>query len=181
MPIYLLSLIESEEDRISLSALYEKYKNYLYVIALDMSNDVETADEALSETFVAVISVYERIRDYEPDHMRYYLRAVLKNKTRDIINFKSKTISYHADMNDDIKGLEDIDFDSLGQNILVSAMLQIKEEYREILIFRYVDEMDFFDISSLLNISMENVRKRLSRARIALKNKIEEMEACNEC
>lgn len=177
MPIYLLSLIESEEDRISLSLLYERYKKYLYAIAMDISRDVETADEALSETFVAVISVYERIRDYETEHMKYFLRAVLRNKTLDIVNKRKNTLQYRTDLKDEIAGAEDISFDSFTRNDLVSAMLSIKDEYREILILRYVDEMEFDDIAKLLNISPENARQRLSRARIVMKKK---MEAIND-
>lgn len=174
MPIFLLSLIESEEDKISLSRIYEKYKKYLYAIALDMSNDTEIAEEALSETFLAVISVYENIKAYDSVRMKYFLRTVLRNKTIDIIRFKSKSFQYRSDLNGEIIGEADVDFDEFEQSQLVSAMISIKDEYREVLILRYVDEMDCSDISKLLNISFENTRKRIYRAKVALKNKLDE-------
>lgn len=137
MPIFLLSLIESEEDKISLSRIYEKYKKYLYAIALDMSNDTEIAEEALSETFLAVISVYENIKAYDSVRMKYFLRTVLRNKTIDIIRFKSKSFQYRSDLNGEIVGEADVEFE-FEQSQLVSAMISIKDEYREVLILRYV-------------------------------------------
>ncbi len=86
-------------------------------------------------------------------------------------------LQYRTNLKDEIAGAEDISFDSFTRNELVSAMLSIKDEYREILILRYVDEMEFDDISKLLNISPENARQRLSRARIVMKKK---MEAIND-
>ena len=106
--------------------------------------------------------------------MKYFLRTVLRNKTIDIIRFKSKSFQYRLDLNGEIIGEADVDFEEFEQSQLVSAMISIKDEYREVLILRYVDEMDCSDISKLLNISFENTRKRIYRAKVALKNKLDE-------
>lgn len=173
MPIYLLNLIESEEDRISISSLYEDYKKYLYAIAFDMSKSTEIADEALSETFISVISVYEKIRDFSPVQMKSFLRIIIRNETIDLIKERNKIIEYSADYDVDLIPDEEMHFAEYSQKELISAMTKIKDAYREILIMCYVDEIDLFDISKLLNISYENAKKRLQRARTALRKNLE--------
>lgn len=173
MPIYLLNLIESEEDRINLSKLYEDYKKYLYAIAFDMSKSTEIADEALSETFISVISVYEKIRDFSPVQMKSFLRIIIRNETIDLIKERNKIIEYSADYDVDLISDEEMHFAEYSQKELISAMTKIKDAYREILIMCYVDEIDLSDISKLLNISYENAKKRLQRARTALRKNLE--------
>lgn len=173
MPIYLLNLIESEEDRISLAKIYEDYKKYLFAIALDISNDAEIAEEALSETFVAVITVYEKVKYYGADQLRYFLRTVLKNKTVDLLRFKSKLIEFRTDLDENIPVEDDVYFDGVDPKTLAKALMSIKEEFREILILKYVDEMEYTDIAKILNLSYEAAKKRVFRARTALKERLE--------
>lgn len=174
MPIFLLDLIESEEDKLSISQLYEKYKNYMFAIALDMSGDPEIAADSLQESFISIISIYDSIRDYNSLQMKAYLRAVIRSRTLNIIRFNSRVIEYETEF-DENTFCEDINYELISSDDLADAILSIKPEYREILLLKYVNQMKLFDIAKTLDISHENAKKRLLRAKNSLRIKLEAM------
>lgn len=174
MPLFLLDLIESEEDKLSISQLYEKYKNYMFAIALDMSGDPEIAADSLQESFIAIISIYNNIRNYNSLQMKAYLRAVIRSRTLNIIRFNSRLIEYESEF-DENTFCEDINSELISSDDLADAILSIKPEYREILLLKYVNQMRLLDIAKTLDISHENAKKRLLRAKISLRTKLEAM------
>lgn len=174
MPIFLLDLIESEEDKLSISQLYEKYKNYMFAISLDISGDPEIAADALQESFISIISIYDSIRDYNSLQMKAYLRAVIRSRTLNIIRFNSRLIEYESEF-DENTFCEDINSELISSDDLADAILSIKPEYREILLLKYVNQMKLLDIAKTLDISHENAKKRLLRAKNSLRIKLEAM------
>ncbi len=60
------------------------------------------------------------------------------------------------------------------QDILQQAIMELKEDYRVILIFRDIKHYAYEEIAEILEISLGTVKSRLSRARLALKKVLEQ-------
>lgn len=63
--------------------------------------------------------------------------------------------------------------ETVGQ--VQAALAALSEEHREILILREMEDFEYEEISSALQINVGTVRSRLHRARQALKEKLEEI------
>ena len=57
---------------------------------------------------------------------------------------------------------------------MISAIKDLKDEYRDVLMLRYVYGYSINEISALLKINSDNVYKRIQRARKALAKNLEE-------
>ncbi len=60
------------------------------------------------------------------------------------------------------------------QDILQQAIMELKEDYRVILVFRDIKHYAYEEIAEILEISLGTVKSRLSRARLALKKVLEQ-------
>ena len=58
------------------------------------------------------------------------------------------------------------------RTLVRSALQKLQEDYREILILKYCDELSYHDISRKLNMTESAVQSKLHRARILLKKEI---------
>ncbi len=58
----------------------------------------------------------------------------------------------------------------LDDEKLKSALSEIADPYREALVLRFVDELDYGEVAAVAGVSEQNARARVSRARIAMKS-----------
>ena len=144
------------------SILVEKYMKTVYKTALSCCRNAFDAEDVTQETFCALYATDTRFKDDE--HVRKWLIRVAVNKSRDLWRSPWKK---HASLTDE--GLELSAPFSEEESELRSCLEKLPQKYRIVIHLNYYEGYDSHEIADILQISEQAVRKRLSRARMKLK------------
>lgn len=157
---------------------YEEHARGILRHAYFKVKDKEAAEDMVQETF---FKAWRNIVDEEGEikNIRAFLYKILNNTIIDYYRTKKETYSLEQSFeenenlaieeNTDEKRLDD-EMDNLK---LKKYLSEIKEEYREILIMKYMDDLSINEISKITNRSPVNVRVTIHRALLSLKKRYE--------
>ena len=88
--IYLL-LIDTEEEKRKFALVYEKYRHYMFHIALKILNDLGiNLLNAVHEAFIKLTKNMDKIGDVETLKTERYLYTIVKNTAIDIYRQKKR-------------------------------------------------------------------------------------------
>lgn len=141
----------------------------------------EIAEDLTQETFFKAWRYIADGKSGEIKNFKAFLYKILNNTIIDFYRTKRDIYSlediFKENKESDILNLEydkkeTIDKE-LDQEELYKYLSELKDEYREILIMRYIDDLSINEISKVLNKSNGNIRIIIYRALKALKNKYE--------
>ena len=137
-------------------------KNSMYALAIGILKNEADAEDAIQN---ALLSAYEHL-----DDLRLFDKIkpwVLKILTRECYRIAGCRHS-HGDV-DEIALAAPPAPDPDTKESVWSAVCQLESAYRDVVILFYYENLTTRQIAQILNISEDNVRKRLSRAREALR------------
>jgi len=146
----------------ALRRIYEKYKNDLLKLAVALTNDVNTAEDAVQDVFVSFAGSAARIR--LTGNLKTYLATCVANRIR---NDKRDRQRHEA------SGLEDADcvicetkrpeqwaILSEELELLRSAMARIPYEQREVICLYMQGGVTFRQIAKVRNTSINTIQGR---------------------
>lgn len=87
--IYLL-LIDTEEEKRKFALVYEKYRHYMFHIALKILKNSQDAEDAVHEAFIKLTKNMDKIGDVETLKTERYLYTIVKNTAIDIYRQKKR-------------------------------------------------------------------------------------------
>ena len=170
-----LCILEMGPERNNFERLYREHGKRLYYVARKIVRSDEDAEDAVHNAF---IKMTEKYRDSSYTELTRLSTTVVRNAAYDIARkyqkegeiFKEDEI---VDEKQDI--LEEL-IQRNEKHILIQAIMELSEEERELLYHQYVGNMQPREIAKLLNISSEEVRRKLFRCRNKLAKIIQEKE-----
>ena len=149
--------------------LYRKFYRDLYIYAYSKLKNHHLAEDLVSETFLKALLIIEK----DEENIKYFLICVLKNLSIDYFR-KNEKLIFKEDVEKDKEG--DLERDILSgiikkeENLnLYRCILDLNENYREIIIMFYFMDMKVKEIASLLNLSEGAIKNILYRGRLKLK------------
>ena len=147
-------MARSSEDFIAglYRALYEK----LFRIAYRMLGDTEQAGDAVQDVFLQV--VFHRSKLMEHPNPEGWLVITLKNN---IYNERRRSMAHQIVPLDDAAPVAEAEPETPLEMLLPQKLPQAD---REILFWRFVQDLDYREIADRLGISESSCRSRLSRA-----------------
>lgn len=178
--------IAEDQEKRFLKA-FEDYSDALFRHAAMRISNREKAIDAVHDAFTKVWS-YVR-QGHQVDSFRSFLYKVLNNLIIDEYR-KHKESSLDALM--EIEGVDEGSFPELSESTVEALaatidgrkafdlLEDIPEQYREVLIFRFVDELGPKEIADLIEESENVVSVRIHRGLRLLRNKIEAGIAASE-
>ncbi len=160
-------------DRDAFAQLVRQFQGMVSGVALSRTGDVHQSEDLAQETFLLAWQKLAELDD--PQKFPGWLCSIARNLARNTIRKKSERTGTPLDVTsrntDPVAPLI-----TAEQNALVGAALEkIPEDYREPLILFYRGEQSTKQIADALEITEENARQRLSRARKYLRREIEQM------
>ena len=141
------------------SRKYSALKTLVFRICFSYLRNVCDSEDAMQDTFLKYY-LLDKEFETELDEKRYLIRIAV-NCSMDILRKRKPN-------------LEDVVVTSSGNRNgidsgLLNLVLKLKPIYREVIILKYVEEMEYEDIAALLKVSIQTVRKRAHRALDRLK------------
>lgn len=172
-------------DRDAFNELVKRYQDQVVNFAYNMLSNREDAYDASQEIF---IKIYKNIDSFEEkSQFMTWLFRISSNVCKDILRKRQKRSN--------VVSIDSTDYDEDGMDVSDSryspedelerselqrsvhrALERIKPEYREIIVYCDINQKSYEETAAILNCPVGTVKSRLSRARMALKQKLCENE-----
>jgi RNA polymerase sigma-70 factor (ECF subfamily) len=174
--MFIFSVPLSQENYSKLEALYKEHISSMYKVARSILNDEYLAQDAVQEAFINIFNNLEKISQTDCNKMRALFVIIVRNVSIDIYRLRKKEISVSLDNIDDIKedihesapNLDEILIDKETFTKVAEIIKNLHPTYADILSLKLFYQYNDEEISRMLNISPENMRTRLHRARKGL-------------
>lgn len=161
------------------ATLYNKYINKIYRFAFYKTSSKELAEDIASQSFLKLwekISIggpiqsvqallYQIARNLIIDHYRS------KHNTEVPLEFELDSQAVHA------VHIDEKIHSKIDNELLRPAVMKLKEEYREVVVLRYIEELSISEIAKIVDKSNGNVRTLTHRALAELKKILKDYNA----
>jgi RNA polymerase sigma-70 factor, ECF subfamily len=164
-------------DNGALHQIYEKYKNDMLKLAINLAGDINTAEDAVEEVFTAFAQSSRTIRT--SGNLKKFLLTCVANRIR---NQKRDQHRQQPALNSSAEPISDSDRPerwailSEEMKILSSAMAQLPYEQNEVITLYIQADMTFRQIAKIQNASINTVQGRyrygISKLRTILNGKV---------
>jgi RNA polymerase sigma-70 factor (ECF subfamily) len=153
--------------------LYDKNVSKIYRYIYFRVGVQELAQDLTSEVFLKSWQRLNQSGAKAVENPRAFFYQIARNLLVDFYRQKDKSPIALDEIADktvaDKTGLWEQTITSLNMDEVTKALSLLKEEYREIIIWRYLDEMEIKEIAQILNKREGTVRTLLSRSLASLK------------
>ncbi len=147
--------------------IYAIYRNYLFSIIYQIINDEQYSEDILQETFIKIFKNIDKIENIEDNRTKRMVTVIAKNTAIDFyrkrkrqfaneVEYEIKIISEIPDVQNDL---------NYEESELLSAISKLPEKYRSVILLKYSAGFSNEEISEIMEISVSNVRKILSRGK----------------
>ena len=185
LPIYLI--LATNEERELFSLLWNKYSlKLLKRINIKVSN-MSIAQELVSDTYVALMNNFNRYNDLSEEQLKAMLLTISDHLTINYLKKHSKIniLSLHNENID--KNIEETEICDTSINVekMVISKITVKEIekiieeldpiYSEILKLKLYVGLSNSEISKILNLKPQTIRKRFERAKKLIIKQLEKV------
>lgn len=159
-----------ELSRERFEKIYKLYSQELINISYGYTKNFDDSFDIVQNAFYKLFTSNKKFKTNNDE--KYWLIRVTINESKDFLRKKKKTTIVDTEI------LDTIQKDSKNNNekiqLLKMLIRKLPEKYKSVIILHYYDLLPIKEISIILNISENAVKKRLERARKMLKEEMEE-------
>ena len=161
-----------KHDELAFSKLIHSIENQMYRVAkLKLGKD-EDAYEAIQNTIILIYKNIKKLK--EPKKFKTWAIKILINECLKIIKKNKKSINSFIEYDDKIGKIENR-FEKVESEVDLNNLLKLLNEDEKIVISLYFGEQyKIREISEILSESEGTIKSRISRAKIKIKNYMEE-------
>ncbi len=164
-------LIENckKNDAKAQSQLYKLYSGKLFSLCLKYSNDYAAAEDTLHDAF---ITIFKKIEQYKhKGSFEGWMKRIAINTALQ----KYRSVGVFDIINDDqIEEVTvEVDNDDIHIDFLLKIIQELPDRYRLVFNLYALDGYSHSEIAEMLNINIGTSKSNLARARLILKEKIE--------
>lgn len=161
-------------DLNSFEILIKSYSKQVYNILLRILGNQEDAKDVSQEVF---IKVYRKINTFQGESEFFtWLYRITLNAAKDFTKKKKVHLSVN-ELNDSGHELpqdkgsnpEAVFVKVERKDAILKALMEIKEDQREIIVLRDIQGLSYEEISNILGIELGTVKSRINRARTRLR------------
>ncbi|HET6561365.1 MAG TPA: SigE family RNA polymerase sigma factor [Marmoricola sp.] len=162
---------ESWDADEAVEQLYATHYRRLVRLSVLLVRDVETAEEVVQDSFVAMHGRWRALR--EPDKALAYLRQTVVNRSRSVLRHRGVQARHAPDVPPDVPGADEATVARERRRQVLDALQQLPRRQREVLALRYYLDLDEAGIAETLGISRGAVKSHAFRGAAALRTLLE--------
>ncbi len=155
------------EDKRYIEMAVEKYGDMLFRLCITLVKDYDDAEDAVQDTYIKYITKAPQFRDAE--HEKAWLIRVATNICKNMIRFRNRNTSLSLDDIGEI-GVSETD------SGIFEAITALPAKYKIVMDLHYIEGYTASEISEIIGIKPDTVRKRMQTGRKLLKKNLEETE-----
>ncbi len=162
-----------KRERKAQEQLYKLFSNKLYGICLKYSRNKTEAEDNLQDSF---ITIFNKIEQY---NFKGSFEGWISRITVNTVLQKYRKEGVFDIISDDVPDEVDVyvDDEDISLQYLLTIIGELPDRYRLVFSMYVLDGYSHKEISEMLNISEGTSKSNLSRARLILKNKIEDYQS----
>jgi RNA polymerase sigma-70 factor, ECF subfamily len=167
-------------DRAEFARLVDEYSSPIYRLGLRMLGTPQDAEDVLQNTFISALT---HIQNFEGrSSLATWLYRIASNEALMLIRKKKPEVNLEdvegGDEDEDLKPTRFVDWSALpedellseeGRQFLDDAIRSLPESLRIVFLLRDVEGLSIRETAEALNLTETNVKTRLLRARMALR------------
>lgn len=169
-------------DSNAFGELVEAYQDKVYNLALRMCGNADDAFDLAQDAFFRAwrgLSGFQFESAFSTWLFRLtsnvcldWLRAKKRRPTVSLTTLDDEGEEVQMEIRDPGKSPEELLLAAEDRAAVTRAMNELPVEFREILTLRAIDDLSYTEIAEILHLREGTVKSRLSRARLALRNKL---------
>ena len=170
-------------DRDSYNVLVNRYKDKLTNFIFRFTGDIDSAQDLAQDTLLKVYikkDSYKEIAKFSTwiytiasNLAKTELRKLKRRQTYSISDLSTDDREFVIHRKDE-DSFEDIEDTHVSGAILEKSLMNLDEEFRNIIILRDIQELSYDEISKILQIPLGTVKSRINRGRFKLKDILKE-------
>ena len=153
--------------RLPVQDLMNMYKNNVYAAAFSICKNASDAEDVVQDTFLQYYMTH--INFDNEQHIRAWLLRVAINKAK---NIQSSFWHRNGMPLDDY--IETLSFETPETKELFEEVMKLPEKYRVVVHLFYYEDYSIKEIAKILRTTESNIKVRLSRGRVKLKDALKE-------
>ncbi|WP_445453339.1 RNA polymerase sigma factor [Flavobacterium sp. 25HG05S-40] len=157
-------------DRKAQEQLYRLYSSKLFAVCLKYSRNYTEAQDNLQDGFLLIfnkIGLYSFKGSFEGWLKRVMINHVLQQyRTQTFLSLVNENVSDEAEI--------EIDDEDISLDYLLKLIQELPDRYRLVFNLYVIDDYSHAEIAEMLSINIGTSKSNLSRARMILKEKIEQ-------
>ncbi len=148
--------------------MYAAHYRRLVRLSVILVRDVETAEEVVQDSFVAMHGRWRFLKD--PDKALAYLRQTVVNRSRSVLRRRGVQARHLQPVPIDQHGADVDALTSERRTNVLDALRELPRRQREVLALRYYLDLSEAEIADTLGISRGAVKSHASRGVSALRH-----------
>ena len=162
-----------KKDRNAQKSLYEKYAAKMFGFCLRYSNSRSDAQDLLQDGFIKVFDSIATLK--EASQLEGWMSRIFINLAMSKFRKSSRgpVMVEVMDVLDDSEEVS-IDDEPMEVNAVLNCLMALPEKYRVVLNLYAIDKLSHKEISETIGISIANSKSLLFRARVMLKELVEQ-------
>lgn len=179
MLMFYLALLDTVEERLKISDLYENHKNRLKAVALSMTHNQSMAEDAVHNTFLSIIKHKKKIFSMNEIDFFKWSVIVVKAKCIDLLRRDQHFVEPESDAWVESLPTHDdpIDVQIARKDMyerLMEHIAKLDDINRQILEMKYLLQMSFQEIATELGFTPDQINSRIARARAKIRKQMEQ-------
>lgn len=164
-------------DQAAFGELVRRHGNLVVGFAYNRVGDFQLAEDLAQDTFIKAYNSLETLK--EPNKFTSWLLVIARHTCMDWLRASKDAVSleglreagYEPAPNTVARTLEQITEAELEARIL-QEIQELREDYREIIVMKHIDNLSYRQIGELLGMSVSAVGEKLSRIRQILRKRL---------
>jgi RNA polymerase sigma-70 factor (ECF subfamily) len=164
------------DTRKTFGQIYDRYIEKIYRFIFFKVNSQEIAEDLASETFLKTWKVFKN-EEKSIENMQAFLYKTARNLVIDYYREKGRVQIVSVDnpsITDPSQNLEEKEMLRSDVNMVKAALTNLKDDYQNVIIWHYLDDLPIQEISYILGRTEDATRVLLHRALEALKKETKE-------
>ena len=165
MLIY-VQMLDTQEERAKFETLYYSYRRTMLHTAMQILKDHQLAEDAVQEAFLRLAKNLSKIEEVNCPRTRLFTVIIVRNISLTMLaERKEESLEDPEAMIPIECGVEEDVLKRIAYEEVLRAIRELPVIYRDVLYLQCVEEYKLTEISKLLGIEVETVKKRAQRGR----------------
>ena len=162
-------------DREAFTSLFERYHVPLKYYLRRLLGSPESADDILQAVWLKVLREVKRLR--RPESFRSWLYRIARNEALQQLRHRHRQVEVKESLSAFDQGEDDIErFTADDAARVHMALGKLSQPHREVLVLKFIEDLSYGEIASIVECGLGTVRSRIHYAKRAMRRVLEELD-----
>lgn len=171
---FYLSMLDDEQLRTDFEIIYNEYRELMYYAASRILGDTNDSEDVVHQAFMKILDMMDDIDEPKSPDTRAQAVIITQHFAIDLYRRRRKRTLVPFDVTDRRYSLDEAAADIANAGPVETAILRLPDRYRNVILLKYNIGYSNAELAKMLDMSEENVKKTVQRAKNKLKKLLAE-------